>query len=122
GEIMMRAFILRRVFLIEEGGVGAVLVGRPGTPELVRLQGFLGRNAYPYAVLDSSTDVEARALLERSGTLPEDLPILVCPSGSLLKRPTDAEAGACLGISPQLYAAKVYDVAVVGARPPRLPA
>src|SRR5262249_42462727 len=33
GEIMMRAFILRRVGLIEEGGVGAVLVGRPGTPE-----------------------------------------------------------------------------------------
>ena len=32
GEIMMRAFILRRVGLIEEGGVGAVLVGRPGTP------------------------------------------------------------------------------------------
>jgi thioredoxin reductase (NADPH) len=32
GEIMMRAFILRRVGLIEEGGVGAVLVGKPGTP------------------------------------------------------------------------------------------
>ena len=74
GEIMMRAFILRRVGLIEEGGVGAVLVGTPGTPELVRLQGFLGRNGYPYTVLDSSTDAEARALLERTGTLPEDLP------------------------------------------------
>src|SRR5262249_31146881 len=43
GEIMMRAFILRRVALIEDGGAGAVLVGTPGTPELVRLQGFLGR-------------------------------------------------------------------------------
>jgi thioredoxin reductase (NADPH) len=67
GEIMMRAFILRRVGLIEEGGVGAVLVGRPGTPELVRLQGFLGRNGYPYTVLDSSADGEARGLSERSG-------------------------------------------------------
>jgi len=75
GEIMMRAFILRRVGLIEEGGVGAVLVGRPGTPELVRLQGFLGRNGYPYTVLDSSTDAEARVLLERSGTsLPPSMP------------------------------------------------
>src|SRR5215472_7065197 len=122
GEIMMRAFILRRVFLIEEGGVGAVLVGRPGTPELVRLQGFLGRNGYPYTVLDSSTDAEARALLERTGTLPGDLPILVCPSGSLLKRPTDAEAGACLGITPRLDAEKVYDVDVVGAGPAGLAA
>ena len=122
GEIMMRAFILRRVGLIEEGGVGAVLVGTPGTPELVRLQGFLGRNGYPYTVLDSSTDAEARALLERTGTLPEDLPILVCPSGSLLKRPTDAEAGACLGITPRLDADRVYDVAIVGAGPAGLAA
>jgi thioredoxin reductase (NADPH) len=122
GEIMMRAFILRRVGLIEEGGVGAVLVGRPGTPELVRLQGFLGRNGYPYTVLDSSTDAEARALLERSGILSEDLPILVCPSGSLLKRPADAKAGACLGITPKLDPEKVYDVAVVGAGPAGLAA
>src|SRR5215210_3127776 len=48
GEIMMRAFILRRVGLIQEGGVGSVLVGIPGTPNLVRLQGFLGRNGHPY--------------------------------------------------------------------------
>src|SRR6516164_10281182 len=122
GEIMMRAFILRRVGLIEEGGVGAVLVGRPGTPELVRLQGFLGRNGYPYTVLDSSADAEARSLLERSGVLPKDLPILVCPSGSLLKRPTDAEAGACLGITPKLDHSKVYDVVVVGAGPAGLAA
>ena len=122
GEIMMRAFILRRVGLIEEGGVGAVLVGRPGTPEVVRLQGFLGRNGYPYTVLDSSADAEARSLLERSGVLPKDLPILVCPSGSLLKRPTDAEAGACLGITPKLDHRKVYDVVVVGAGPAGLAA
>src|SRR6185437_9576049 len=98
------------------------LVGSPGTPELVRLQGFLGRNGYPYTVLDSSTDTEARALLERSATLPEDLPVLVCPSGSLLKRPTDAEAGACLGITPELDPKKIYDVAVVGAGPAGLAA
>jgi thioredoxin reductase (NADPH) len=122
GEVMMRAFILRRVGLIEEGGVGAVLVGRPGTPELVRLQGFLGRNGYPYTVLDSSSDAEARALLERSGVLPTDLPIVICPTGSLLKRPTDAEAGACLGITPKLDPEKVYDVAVVGAGPAGLAA
>jgi thioredoxin reductase (NADPH) len=47
GEVIMRAFILRRVGLIQEGGVGSVLVGRPGAPDLVRLQGFLARNGYP---------------------------------------------------------------------------
>ena len=70
GEIMMRAFILRRVGLIEEGGVGSVLVGTPGTPELVRLQGFLGRNGYPYTVLDASDDAEGRAIVERARHTP----------------------------------------------------
>ena len=53
GEIVMRAFILRRVALLEAGGSGAVLVGRPGSPDIVRLQNFLRRNSYPFTVLDA---------------------------------------------------------------------
>ena len=56
GEIVMRAFILRRVALIEAGSSGSVLVGRPDATDLVRLQGFLARNGYPYTVLDASAD------------------------------------------------------------------
>ena len=122
GEIMMRAFILRRVGLIEEGGVGSVLVGTPGTPELVRLEGFLGRNGYPYTVLDASDDAEGRAIVERSGVLPEELPLMVCPNGTVLKRPTDAEAGIILGITPVLDPNTIFDVAVVGAGPAGLAA
>jgi thioredoxin reductase (NADPH) len=122
GEIMMRAFILRRVGLIEEGGVGSVLVGTPGTPELVRLEGFLGRNGYPYTVLDASDDAEGRAIVERSGVLPEELPLMVCPNGTVLKRPNDAEAGIILGITPELDPNTIFDVAVVGAGPAGLAA
>ncbi len=42
---------------------------------------------------------------------------MICPNGTLLKRPTDAEAGLCLGITPELDPEKLYDVAVVGAGP-----
>jgi thioredoxin reductase (NADPH) len=122
GEIMMRAFILRRVGLIEEGGVGSVLVGNPGTPNLVRLQGFLGRNGHPYTVLDAANDADGRAVVERFGVLPDELPLMVCPNGSVLKRPTDAEAGVCLGMTPELDPETVYDVAVVGAGPAGLAA
>src|SRR5258708_38486235 len=80
GEIVMRAFILRRVALIEEGGAGSVLVGRPGTPELVRLQGFLARNGYPCTVLDAASDGEGRALVERLGVRDDELPLMVCPN------------------------------------------
>ena len=117
GEIMMRAFILRRVGLIEAGGAGSVLVGIPGTRDLVRLQGFLGRNGYPYSVLDAVNDEDGRSIVERFGVQQSELPLMVCQSGAVLKRPTDAEAGVCLGITPELDPENVYDVAIIGAGP-----
>ncbi len=122
GEIMMRAFILRRVALIEEGASGSLLIGHPNSPDVLRLQGFLSRNGYPYSVLDVGTDAEARAAVERFGVLEGELPLMICPNGALLKRPSDAEAGACLGITPELNPDTVYDVAVVGAGPAGLAA
>lgn len=116
GEIVMRAFILRRVALLE-AGAGSVLVGTPGTAELARLQNFLRRNGYPFTVLDASDDGEGRAVIERFGIQANELPLMICPNGSVLKRPSDAEAGLCLGITPELDPEKLYDVAVVGAGP-----
>jgi thioredoxin reductase (NADPH) len=122
GEIMMRAFILRRVALIEADGAGSLLIGHPNMPDLVRLQGFLSRNGYPCTVMDVETDAEARDAVARFGIREDELPLMICPNGKLLKRPSDAEAGACLGITPELDHSKVYDVAVVGAGPAGLAA
>ena len=122
GEIMMRAFILRRVGLIETGGAGSVLIGAPSMPDLIRLEGFLRRNGHPYTVLDPTTDADARALVERLVVLPEDLPQMLCPDGTVLKRPSDAQAGICLGLTPELDPDMIYDVAVVGAGPAGLAA
>jgi thioredoxin reductase (NADPH) len=122
GEILMRAFILRRVALIGSHGAGSVLIGFPGTPALTRLQGFLTRNGYPNLILDASSDEEGRALIERLGILPGDLPLMVCPNGNVLKHPTDIEASICLGITPDLKPDLVYDVAIVGAGPAGLAA
>ncbi|MCK1446684.1 FAD-dependent oxidoreductase [Bradyrhizobium sp. 48] len=117
GELVMRAFILRRVALITEGGAGTVLIGRFGTPELVRLQGFLTRNGYPHIVMDPSSDDEAQALIDRLGIAPSELPLMVCPNGTVLRAPTDVETAACLGITPTLDPEIIYDIAVVGAGP-----
>jgi len=122
GETLMRAFILRRVGLLQESGAGSVLIGQPGTADLSRLQNFLSRNGYPCSVLDVAVDQEARELVERTGVQPEELPVMVCPNGTVLKRPTDAEAGMCLGITPELDAGKLHDVVVVGAGPAGLAA
>ena len=117
GEMLMRALILRRVGLIEGDSAGSVLVGRPGDAGLLLIEGLLTRNGYPYTTLDSTNDEEGRALVERLGVLPDELPLLICPIGTVLKRPTVAEAATCLGMLPKLDPATVYDVAIVGAGP-----
>lgn len=122
GELIMRAFILRRVALISAGGSGSVLVGTPGQPSLTRLEGFLSRVAFPYVTLDATLDTEGRALVERLGILASELPLMVCPDGTVLRNPTDGDAALCLGITPDLKEDMVYDVAIVGAGPAGLAA
>jgi len=58
GEILMRAFILRRVGLLQADGAGSVLIGVTGTADLGRLQNFLSRNGYPCTVLDAAVSDE----------------------------------------------------------------
>lgn len=117
GEIVMRALILRRVSLIEKGGAGTILVGVPGSPDVTRLQEFLNRGGLPNLVLDVRADEEGRALVERTGVLPEELPLVVCPAGPVLRRPSDEELAACLGVVPVIDPKRLYDVAIVGAGP-----
>jgi thioredoxin reductase (NADPH) len=68
-------------------------------------------------VLDSNVDAEAVALMARLSLRPEDLPLVVCPNGSVLRNPTEAELAACLGLLLEIDAARIFDVAVVGAGP-----
>lgn len=116
GEIIMRALILRRAALID-AGAGSVLIGSAGTAALARLQGFLARGAFPYTVLDAAVEGEGKMLIDRLGIGPEELPLMVCPNGTIIRNPSDTQAAACLGMTPDLEAGKVYDVAVVGAGP-----
>ncbi|WP_369805586.1 FAD-dependent oxidoreductase [Sphingobium sp. EM0848] len=122
GEIVMRALILRRVRLIEQGGSGTILIGRPDDPHLLRLQGFLTRTGYPHLVMDPRIGGESRDFMERLALLPGDLPLLVCPNGAMLKRPDERQLALCLGILPAIDGEKVYDIAIVGAGPAGLAA
>jgi thioredoxin reductase (NADPH) len=117
GEIVMRALILRRVGLIEEGGAGTIIIGLPDSPDVMRLQDFLSRSGLPNLLLDIRSDEQGRALVERTGVLDEELPLVVCPSGPVLKRPSNEELAACLGVVPEIDPEQLFDVAVVGAGP-----
>jgi thioredoxin reductase (NADPH) len=117
GELIMRALILRRVGLIETGTGGPILVGRDGHADLLRLETYLSRNGHPHQRLDPTQDADARALVERFHVAPEELPIVLCPNGRLLRNPTEACLARCLGLVGPIDPDRVFDVAVIGAGP-----
>jgi thioredoxin reductase (NADPH) len=117
GERIMHALILRRVALIEVGAGGPVLIGAENSPDVIRLQGFLGRNAYPHQLLDPAQDQDAAKLVEQYAPNPSDLPLAVCPKGTILKNPNETELARALGMVPIDERDRTYDVAVVGAGP-----
>jgi len=116
GERIMRALILRRVSLIEESWGGPILVGNSSDSWLVMLQGFLSRNGHPHSVIDER-DEDALRLIEQFAARREDLPLVICPDGSVLRHPSMPELATCLGLLPDLDDSYVYDVAIVGAGP-----
>src|SRR5258705_8424755 len=117
GERIMRALILRRVALVEAGAGGPVLIGPESSPDVIRLQGFLARNAYPHQLLDQTQDRGAAELVKRYAPNPADLPLAVCPKGTILKNPSETELAHALGMVPIDERDRTYDVAVVGAGP-----
>jgi len=116
GEILMRAFILRRVHLIESGS-GTVIVGAADSPDALRLQNFMRRNGIPHTSLDPRTDAEAQQLIERLRVPQSELPLALCPDGTILRNPTESELAKCLGTLRTFSIDETYDVAVVGAGP-----
>src|SRR6266853_1011504 len=117
GEEIMRALILRRVGLIEMGAGGPVLIGAPSSPDVARLRSFLTRNGIPHLVFDPASDPDAHGFIERYAPRPEDLPLVACPDGSVLRNPAENELARCIGMLDAADAERVHDVAIVGAGP-----
>ena len=116
GERLMRALILRRVGLIESGA-GPVVVGSEQNGDVLRLTNFLRRNGHPYQQIDPADDSSAQALVERFHVAEEELPIVLCPGGQLLRNPSEAQLARCVGLVGQLDPEKLYDLVVIGAGP-----
>jgi len=117
GERIMRALILRRVGLLEIGAGGPIIVGRAENADVLRLQGFLRRNGHPHQLMNSDTDQEAKALIERFHVDPGQLPIVLCPGGQLLRNPSEDELARCVGLVRPIDPNRIYDAVIIGAGP-----
>ncbi len=117
GERIMRALILRRVGLLETGGGGPVIVGHEGDGDVLRLVNFLRRNGHPYQRLDPAADASAQALVERFHVAEEELPIVLCPGGQMLRNPPENTLARCIGLVGPIDPDRLFDVVVIGAGP-----
>ena len=117
GEIIMRAFILRRVGLIRHVQGGIVLIGPGHTGDTLRLQRFLTRNGYPHKLFDTEADPDAGGFLSCFKLTPDQLPVVIAPGNRVLRNPPTTVLADELGISETVDPEHAFDLVVVGAGP-----
>jgi thioredoxin reductase (NADPH) len=121
-EIMMRAFILRRMGLVASGQSEVMLLGSRHSADTLRLREFLSRNAHPYVNIDVDDDADVQTLLDRFHIAVDEIPVVIGSCGRVFKNPTIADIARYLGMNPAIDVAAVHDLVVVGAGPAGLAA
>jgi thioredoxin reductase (NADPH) len=121
-EILMRAFILRRLALISHGYGNVILMGSRHSAQTLDLREFLSRNGHPYTYVDLDTDRTSQALLDRFGVKATEVPVVVCNGRDVLRSPSIQRLANCLGFNEGVDGTHVRDVIVVGAGPAGLAA
>jgi thioredoxin reductase (NADPH) len=121
-EIIMRAFILRRVELIARGYGDAVLLGSTHSSGTLRIKEFLTRNNHPYSYIDLDKDSGVQALLDRFQITEQDVPVLICRGDLVLRNPSNEQIAECLGFNIAIDQTHLRDVVIIGAGPAGLAA
>src|SRR5450631_4208683 len=124
-ELLMRAFILRRVGLIGDEGSGggdAIVIGSRHCAYTLQVRQFLSRNGFPYQWIDVESDPSVQDLLDRFHVRIEDVPVVICHGQTVLRHPSNRELADCLGMNPEIDGKKIRDLVVIGAGPAGLAA
>ncbi|TMG05863.1 MAG: FAD-dependent oxidoreductase [Chloroflexi bacterium] len=121
-EILMRAFILRRVALIAHGVSGLVLIGSRHSAHTLRIREFLIRNGQPFTYQEVESEPDVQALLDRFHVGVDEVPVVLCEEGQVLRNPSIEALASGLGLSPEFDAKATRDVVIVGAGPAGLAA
>ena len=121
-EIFMRAFILRRVTLINRGQGNVILMGSRHSAKTLRLREFLTRNGHPFTYVDLDTDNSSQQMLDHFQVTMEEIPVVVCNNRTVLRSPSIQELARCLGLNAHITASEVRDLVIVGAGPAGLAA
>jgi thioredoxin reductase (NADPH) len=121
-EILMRAFILRRLELIARDLGDVVVIGSMHCAGTLRVKEFLTRNGHPFHYIDLDRDPDAQAMLDQFHVGAADVPVLICRGDAVLRNPSNQQIAECLGFNATIDQAHVTDVLIVGAGPAGLAA
>ena len=121
-EIFMRAFILRRVELINRGQGNVILLGSRHSAKTLRLREFLTRNGHPHTYVDLDTDTTSQDLLDHFHVAVDEIPVVICNNRTVLRSPSIQELAKCLGLNSHITASGLRDLVIVGAGPSGLAA
>jgi thioredoxin reductase (NADPH) len=121
-DVLMRAFILRRVEIIAHSAGDVVVLGSDHCAGTLRVREFLTRNGHPYSSIDLDRDTGAQDLLDRFRVAPADVPVVICRGEIVLRNPTNQQIADCLGFNEAIDETQIRDLVVVGAGPSGLAA
>jgi len=122
GEILMRAFILRRVELLAAGVGDVVLVGSTHSASTLRIKEFLVRNGHPYSYIDLERDPAVQNLLDSFHIDATETPVVICRGELVFRNPTNQQVADCLGFNESVDQTHVRDLVIIGAGPAGLAA
>src|SRR6266480_628224 len=111
-DIFLRAFILRRLQLIDRGYGDVVVLGSEHCSGTLHIREFLTRNGHPFTQRDLDTDAESQELLDRFHLTADDVPVVICRGKTVLKNPTIQQLADCLGLNPTLDRTQIWDVVI----------
>ena len=122
GDILMKAYILRRMLLISEEASNVLVLGSLNCANTLHLREFLSRNGYPYKYIDLDTDERSQSILDHFQVKVAEVPVVVCNARSVLRNPSIRQLADCLGLNLNIDESQVRDLIVVGAGPSGLAA
>jgi thioredoxin reductase (NADPH) len=117
GEILTRAFILRRVELVAAGVGDVVLIGSTHSADTLRIKEFLIRNGHPYSYIDLEHDPDVQNLLDSFHLAASEIPVVICRGKIVLRNPSKQQIADCLGFNESIDQTQVRDLVVIGAGP-----
>lgn len=116
-DIFLRAFILRRLQLIDQSFAGVLLLGSNHCQGSLHIREFLTRNGHPFKFVDLDSDPESQELLDQFHLSAGDVPVVIGCGSVVLRNPTIQQVADRLGLNPTIDRTRICDLVIIGAGP-----